>query len=202
MATEVDGIWTTVEESPDHSVAKLIRAAEQNRQSWLIDDLWQQNAIVALHSLEGEFKSILAYQTAEALATGQMLLERWAVPEPVRVAVLQTEMPDNMVGDRLKAMYHDGRIPENLIVSNDAVRLSLLQKFSPSDKFLVIHNWLMDEDAEVLVWDTINGALASLIGEQVRGLQRNALRLLLEYRSESLSATQTAKKRRRDSTAN
>jgi hypothetical protein len=74
---------------------------------------------------------------------------------------LQTEMPDNMVGDRLKAMYPDGRIPENLIVSNDALRLSLLHRFSSSDKFLVIHNWLMDEDADVLVWDTINGALAS-----------------------------------------
>jgi hypothetical protein len=47
MAKRVDGIWTTVEESPDHSVAKLIREAEQNRQSWLIEGLWQPNAIVA-----------------------------------------------------------------------------------------------------------------------------------------------------------
>ena len=161
MATDVDGIWTTVEESPDHSVAKLIREAEQNRQSWLVEGLWQPNAVVALHSLEGEFKSILAYQTAEALATGQILLERWAVPEPVRVAVLQTEMPENMVGDRLKAMYPDGKIPQNLIVSNDALRISLLHKFLPNDKFQVIHNWLNRERAHILVWDTINSVLAS-----------------------------------------
>jgi hypothetical protein len=161
MATDVDGIWTTVEDSPNHSVARLIREAEQNRQSWLVEGLWQPNAIVALHSLEGEFKSILAYQTAEALATGQMLLKRWAVPEPIRVAVLQTEMPDNMVGDRLKAMYPDGRIPQNLIVSNDALRINLLHKFLPNDKFQVIHNWLDREKADVFVWDTINSVLAS-----------------------------------------
>jgi hypothetical protein len=70
-------------------------------------------------------------------------------------------MPDNMVGDRLKTMYPDGKIPRNLIVSNDALRLSLLQKFLPHEKFQAIHKWLMEEEARVLVWDTINGALAS-----------------------------------------
>jgi hypothetical protein len=161
MARREDAIWTTVEQSPNHSVAKLIRAAEENQQSWLIEGLWQPNAIVAVHSLEGEFKSILAYQIAEALATGQVLMEKWVVPEPVRVAVLQTEMPDNMVGERLKAMYPEGEIPQNLIVSNYAVKIGLLQKFMPADKFQLIHNWLKHEKARVLVWDTINSVLAS-----------------------------------------
>jgi hypothetical protein len=156
-----DGVWTTIDASPEHSIACLIREAEHYRQVWHIEGLWQPNAIMAVHSLEGEFKSIFAYQTAEALATAQPLLRKWNAPAAVRVGVLQTEMPDNMVGDRLKAMYPDRRIPRNLIVSNEGLTTRIRQCFSAPDKFQVIHNWLIAEDIGVLVWDTINSVLAA-----------------------------------------
>jgi hypothetical protein len=157
----LEKVWTTVQESPDHPVARLIQLSERDENRWLVEGLWQSNAVVLVHSLEGMFKSIFAYQVSEALATAQTLLNQWHVPVPLRVGVLQTEMPENMVGDRLRAMYPDKRIPLNLIVSTDALKISIRQRFTARDKFLVIHNWLMDENIDVLVWDSINSVLAS-----------------------------------------
>src|SRR5580692_11902535 len=129
-----DEVWTTVGESPDHSIARIIRAAEQFENVWHLEGLWQPNTFLLVHSLEGEFKSVFAYQASEALATGQPLLRKWKVSTPKRVGILQTEMPDNMVGDRLKAMYPDGRIPRNLIVSNEGLKTAIRLKFSASEK--------------------------------------------------------------------
>ena len=38
-------VWTTVEESPDHPIARLIRLSEQCQNRWNIEELWQSNAI-------------------------------------------------------------------------------------------------------------------------------------------------------------
>jgi hypothetical protein len=154
-------VWTTVEASPDHSIARIIRSADQFRNVWHLEGLWQPNTFLLVHSLEGEFKSVFAYQVSEALATGQPLLRKWKVSTPKRVGVLQTEMPDNMVGDRLKAMYPNGRIPRNLIVSNKGLKTAIRLKFSASEKFKVVDNWLTQEGIQVLVWDTINSMLSA-----------------------------------------
>jgi hypothetical protein len=156
-----DEVWTTVGESPDHSIARIIRAAEQFENVWHLEGLWQPNTFLLVHSLEGEFKSVFAYQASEALATGQPLLRKWKVSTPKRVGILQTEMPDNMVGDRLKAMYPDGRIPRNLIVSNEGLKTAIRLKFSASEKCQIVHNWLTQERIQVLVWDTINSMLSA-----------------------------------------
>jgi hypothetical protein len=176
-----DDVWTTVDESPDHSIARLIRVAERYQQAWHIEGLWQPNAVVLVHSLEGEFKSIFAYQVSEALATAQSLLRQWKVPVPQRVGVLQTEMPENMVGERLKAMYPDGRIPTNLIVSDEWLNAKVRQEFSASGKFQAIHNWLVRENIDVLAWDTINSVLAACgnpNSEEAAAHFYNGLRLL------------------------
>jgi hypothetical protein len=156
-----NGIWTTTAKSPDHSISQLISGAERYKNDWHIEGLWEPNTLFLVHSLEGEFKSIFAYQVGEALATGQPLLRKWAVPTPRRVGVLQTEMPDNMVGKRLKAMYPDGRIPSNLIVSSEALKIAIQRKYSAPDKFQVIHNWLVGKDLEVLLWDTVTSVLSA-----------------------------------------
>ena len=156
-----DNLWTTVEESPDHPIARLIRLSERGENHWHIEGLWQPNAIVLVHSLEGEFKSIFAYQVSEALATAQPLLRKWAVSSAVRVGVLQTEMPENMVGERLKGMYPDGRIPANLMVSDEWLKTKIRREFTASRKFQAIHNWLLEKSIDVLTWDSINSVLAS-----------------------------------------
>lgn len=155
-----DDLWTTADACPEHSIARLIKMAEQ-RQAWHIEGLWQPRAIVLVHSLEGGFKSIFAYQISEALATAQPLLRQWSVPAALRVGVLQTEMPESMVGERLKSMYPDGHFPTNLIVSDEWLSVKIRQEFSASGKFQAIHNWLMREKIDILTWDTINNVLAS-----------------------------------------
>ena len=156
-----ESLWTTLQDSPNHSIARIIKSAEECPQAWHIEDLWQPRTIMMVHSLEGEFKSIFAYQVAEALATGQPLLRKWKVPAALRVGVLQTEMADMQVGNRLSKMYSDGRIPSNLVVSDEGLMTRIRMERYPEDKFGVIHNWIIREGIEVLVWDTINSILAS-----------------------------------------
>jgi hypothetical protein len=156
-----EGIWTSVDDSPRHSIARLIREAETHKEAWYIEGLWQPNTVMVVHSLEGCFKSILAFQIGEALATGEPLMRKWKVPSALRVGVLQTEMPDNMVGERLRPMYPQGRIPQKLVVSDDALNMTIRGAFCPDEKFQVIHNWMTAEKIDVLVWDTINNMLSS-----------------------------------------
>src|SRR5277367_2230403 len=85
-----DEVWTTVEASLDYSIARIIRAAEQFRNVWHLEGLWQPNTFLLVHSLEGEFKPVFAYQVSEALANGQPLLRKWKVSTPKRVGILQT----------------------------------------------------------------------------------------------------------------
>jgi AAA domain-containing protein len=156
-----DSLWTTLHDSPNHSIARIIKSAEECPQAWHIEDLWQPRTIMMVHSLEGEFKSIFAYQVAEALATGQPLLRKWKVPAALRVGVLQTEMADMQVGHRLSKMYSDGRIPSNLVVSDEGLMTRIRMERYAQEKFGVIHDWINREGIEVLVWDTINSILAS-----------------------------------------
>lgn len=159
--TAHDSLWTTLQDSPNHSIARIIKSAEESPQAWHIENLWQPRTIMMVHSLEGEFKSIFAYQVAESLATGQPLLRKWKVPAAVRVGVLQTEMADMQVGSRLSKMYSDGRIPSNLVVSDEGLMTRIRMERYAEDKFGVIHDWINREGIEVLVWDTINSILAS-----------------------------------------
>jgi len=115
-------------ERRESSVAKLIRYAKETKVPWIIEDLWQEGGIAVVHSLEGEFKSVLSYQIAEVVASGSSLLREWDVPRARKVGILETEMDDLEVGRRLGFMYPDGNSPDTLEVSDNA----LLQEFRRS----------------------------------------------------------------------
>jgi hypothetical protein len=154
-------VWTTMEDSPEHPVARLVKEADRQIDEWFLEDLWQPRTIMLVHSLEGEFKSIFAYQLGEAIATGEPLLGPWKAPRALRVGMLQTEMPDNMVGGRLKMMYPDGRFPQNLIPSDEQLIRALRRTHSAHDKFEVVRDWIDRNRINVLVWDTITNALTA-----------------------------------------
>jgi hypothetical protein len=146
---------------PESSIAKLIRYAKETKIPWIIEDLWQDRGIALIHSLEGEFKSVLSYQIAEAVATGSQLLRAWDVPCARRVGILETEMDDLEVGKRLGLMYPDGNSPDTLEVSDDALLREFRRKASLVEKLECIDAWLTQKRVEVLIWDTVNSVLAT-----------------------------------------
>jgi hypothetical protein len=157
-------IATDVQSAPsrfESSIARLIKYAEDTEIPWIIEELWQDGGIAIVHSLEGEFKSVLTYQMAEAIAAGTCLLRSWDVRRARKVAILETEMDDLEVGKRLGSMYPTKNWPDGLEVSDRVLLHEFRRKNSLAEKLSCIDSWLRQNRAEVLVWDTVNSALAS-----------------------------------------
>jgi hypothetical protein len=145
----------------EHSIAKLIRQSKQTPVRWIIKELWQEGGIVVVHSLEEEFKSVATYQIAEAVAGGKPLLRTWGVPKKRRVGIFETEMDDLETGRRLSLMYPEGNFPETLIVSDGELTREFRSRANLSGKLNCVDAWVKAQSLDVLVWDTVNGVLAS-----------------------------------------
>jgi hypothetical protein len=146
---------------PEHSIEKLIRLARETSVPWVVKDLWQENGIVIVHSLEEEFKSIFSYQMAKAIAAGSPLLRTWQVPRPRRVGIFETEMDDLEVGKRLSKMFPQGDWPDSLIVSDAALMTEFRKKLTREGKMQCLDRWMKLNEIEILVWDTVNSILAT-----------------------------------------
>jgi AAA domain len=145
----------------ESSIGALIRYAKETKIPWTIEGLWQEGGIAIIHSLEGEFKSILSYQIAEAVATGSRLLRAWRVPHARRVGILETEMDDLEVGLRLGAMYPDDNWPHTLEVSERSLVDEFRKGLTLGERIACVDRWLKEKQVDVLVWDTINSILAT-----------------------------------------
>ena len=148
------------ETKAESSIGALIRYAKETKIPWTIEGLWQEGGIALVHSLEGEFKSILSYQIAEAVAAGSEFLRKWKVPRSQRVAILETEMDDLESGLRLGAMYRDNKWPQTLEVSDHTLVDEFRKRLTLGERVACVDQWLREKRIEVLIWDTINSALA------------------------------------------
>jgi hypothetical protein len=143
-----------------HSIAKLIKYAKETKIPWAIEGLWQEGGIAIVHSLEEEFKSVCAYQIAEAIAAGAPLLRVWNVPQSRRVGIFETEMDDLEVGRRLAMMYPNESWPEKLVVSDEELLRKFRERHTLGEKFNCLEDWIRGQGLEMLIWDTINSTLA------------------------------------------
>jgi hypothetical protein len=149
---------------PRHSIARLIRRAQETKIPWIIEGIWQEGGIVIVHSLEEEFKSIFTYQMGDAIAAGTSLLRSWKVPKTRRVGIFETEMDDLEVGNRLMKMYPQGGQgfhPEHLIVSDGELIKEFRRRPTLDGKFECLEKWIRSNDIDILMWDTINSILAA-----------------------------------------
>lgn len=142
------------------SIGTLIKLAKETKIPWLIGDLWQEGGIAIIHSLEEEFKSVCAYQIAEAIAAGTPLLRVWSVPQARRVGIFETEMDDLEVGRRLGTMYANEGWPTGLVVSDSGLLKSFRTYETLKDRMRCLEGWLVSNQLEILIWDTVNSALA------------------------------------------
>jgi hypothetical protein len=145
----------------EHSIQKLINHALNNPVHWIIEGLWQEGGIAIVHSLEEEFKSVLAYQMGEAVAAGTPLLRLWDVPKSRRTGFFETEMDDLEMGRRLGIMYPHAGFPEQLVVSNEELLKEFRKRAKMNEKFECLDGWIRSQQLEILVWDTINSTLAA-----------------------------------------
>ena len=110
---------------------------------------------MVLHGPEECYKSVFILQIAESLACGKYLLRKWAVPRALRVGVIETEMHQAMMGERLTEMFSDGNVPTGLLFMNEET-LKSWRRQDLRGKIKLIQEWVKDEAIDVLVIDTAN----------------------------------------------
>jgi RecA-family ATPase len=135
--------------------ADLMRYAREHPPEPMILGLLNKGDIMLLHGSEECFKSVLVLQIAENLALGTALLNHWKVPQARRVGVIETEIHEVMLGERLSKMFPKGDAPKNLLFMPESTmrewrRLILLHKFES------IQKWIAQNDIDVLMIDTAN----------------------------------------------
>ncbi len=137
------------------SVEQLIRHAQENPPVPIIEGLLNKGDILLLHGSEESFKSIFVVQVGECIATGNSLLNLWRVPHPRTVGVVETEMHEAMMGERLAKMFPRGNPPGNLFFMGESA-LRDWRRATLADKFQFIQKWVDERGIEVLIIDTAN----------------------------------------------
>jgi RecA-family ATPase len=136
------------------SATGLMEHSRKNPPEPMIRGLLNKGDILLLHGSEESFKSVFVLQIAESIATGRSLLH-WRVERSRTVGVIETEMHEAMMGDRLSRMFPTGNPPEKLYFMGESAlrdwrRLNLRQKCEGVQK------WVNEHAIEVLIIDTAN----------------------------------------------
>jgi hypothetical protein len=136
------------------SANELIQRATEHPRRPIIQGLLNEGEILLLHGSEDSFKSFFVLQVAEAVSIGQPLLA-WRVPNPRTVGVLETELNETGLGERLARMFTGGHAPENLRFFSEA-QLREWRPRSLREKINYVQNWIDAETIQVLLIDTAN----------------------------------------------
>lgn len=145
---------TTEQQCSSKSAKDLIRAAQEHPPKPIIEGLLHEGEILLLHGSEESFKSVFVLQVAESIAVGRRFL-KWGVPQPLRVGVIETELHEARLGERLAHMFPGGDAPENLRFFADAA-LRDWKRQGLREKIESVQQWVNEDRIQVLMIDTAN----------------------------------------------
>jgi RecA-family ATPase len=136
------------------SATDLIRLAKEHPPVPIVQGLLNEEEILLLHGSEDSYKSFFVLQVADSIASGRSLFA-WDVPQARRVGVIETELNEASLGERLARIFPGNGAPENLRFLSegglrDWKRLSLLRKIAFAQR------WVQSEGIQVLMIDTAN----------------------------------------------
>jgi hypothetical protein len=153
----LNGRYSTLSESRAEtwSAGELIRLAHEHPPEPVIIGLINKGDIFLLHGSEESFKSVFILQVAESLALGTSLLMYWNVPRSWRVGVIETEIHEVMLGERLQKMFPKGNAPKGMCFMRESA-LRDWRRRGLRRKFESIQKWIEEEGIEVLLIDTAN----------------------------------------------
>jgi hypothetical protein len=137
------------------SAQELIRHAKEHPPEPIIQGLINKGDILLLHGSEESFKSVFILQIAESIATATPLLMTWNVPRAWKVGIIETEIHEVMLGERLLKMFPDGNSSSNLQFMGESA-LRGWRRLALREKFVSIQKWIEEKQIDVLMIDTAN----------------------------------------------
>ena len=145
---------TMNEQSASKSAMDLIQLAKRQPPQPILEGLFSAGEIMLVHGSEECFKSVFILQAAESVATCRPLFG-WRVTGSRKVGVIETELHETRLGERLSRMFSRGNAPENLrFFDNGALREWKRQNLR--QKIESIQGWVDQEQINVLMIDTAN----------------------------------------------
>jgi hypothetical protein len=136
------------------TAADLIELARENPPRPIIEGLLNEKEILVLHGAEECFKSVFMIQMAESIATGAPLLGFWRVPNRSKVGIIETEMHEAQLGERMAKMF--GEHPPDRMVFFGTEDLRQWRRRALEGKIKSIERWIREEEVHVLMIDTAN----------------------------------------------
>ena len=101
-------------------VKELIEEAKENPAVPIVDNLLNRGDRLLIHGYEETYKSGFAIELARCIATGTPFLGELHVPRPLRVGIIETEMRNPGLGERLARMFPKPEEVSNIRYLNDA----------------------------------------------------------------------------------
>lgn len=162
----------------------LISYAREHPPEPIIRGLLNKGDIMLIHGSEESFKSVFILQIAENATKKTALLNYWEVPVARCVGIIETEIHEVMLGERLAKMFPKGDPPKNLLFMPENTmrewrRLTLPQKFE------AIQKWIDQNYIDVLMIDTANDFFR---GSQNPSDERNVGQFFDELRNLTVGA--------------
>jgi len=143
------------------SVDQLIREAMQNPAVPIVDKLLNRGDRLLIHGYEETYKSMFALELARSISTGKPFLGELEVLHPVRVGMIETEMRNPGLGERLRRMFPDPHEVANIKYLNEAGLTALRRTSDFSKRIGIIHDFLTGEGCEVGIFDSAAELLSS-----------------------------------------
>lgn len=138
------------------SAKELIQLSKNKPALPVIDGLLAEGEILLIHGEEESFKSVLAVQLAESLSSGKPFLRTWNVPNACKVGIVETEIHEQRLGDRLKRMFPNEDAPDELVFLSDKATKALKRCKTLEEKLEFIRRWVKEQNLDALVLDTAN----------------------------------------------
>ncbi len=139
------------------SLDDLIEDAEQNPAVAIVENLVYRGDRIVIHGYEGTMKSLFGMALADAIARGTTFLGELKTSAPLRVGIIETEMRNPRLGERLKKLYPDRATrPKNLLFFSRQKLDEFRHCYKIEERLKIVRKWIEKEEIRIVIWDVIS----------------------------------------------
>ena len=138
------------------SLEDLIADAKENPAIQVIEKMMFLGDRILIHGWEETFKTSVVLSMAHAIATGTPWLGELQTSSSMRVGILETEMRNPGLGERLAKMYSDGPCPANLKFLSRQKLKEFRHAATMDGRLRIIREWAEYEKLNVVFVDVIS----------------------------------------------
>jgi AAA domain len=135
-------------------VEDLIQDAIRNPAVPIVDKLLNRGDRLLIHGYEETYKSGFAIELARCIATGTPFFGELEVGQPLRVGIIETEMRNPGLGERLGKMFPDPKEVTNLLYLNDTGLNAIRRTSDFSKRVGIVNEFLSGEGCQVAIFDS------------------------------------------------